>query len=335
MKRSNPCWVHDEGAALAAVLTMLAIMSMLAVVVVDAANMGVRRTSNLVRMEQTRWYLLGAEAFAASQLGELRRRAETTRTDESEWQGRPFIFPLDDGSMDVELWDGGNCFNLNGMVVTDDGGERFVSPGGLVQFARLLDAVDVGQQQTELGAALVDWLDSDSHAMAGGAEDGAYAGEARAYVVANALLADISELSNIRGFTPSIVEAIAPYACVRPTSAPNVINPNTLRPEQAPLLAMAVDGLRIERAAQIIRDRPRGGWETIDDFLRHPSLSEFELNEAGRAQFSLQTRYFVLRTEVVRVDARENSAVLLEQGVAGNAAVVRRVFGAGAGKNLL
>nr|WP_281721932.1 type II secretion system minor pseudopilin GspK [Nitrosomonas nitrosa] len=326
---------RDEGAALAAVLTMLAVMSLLAVIVVDAANMSVRRTSNLVRMEQTRWYLLGAEAFAVSQLEELRRRSETARVDEAEWQGRPFVFPLEDGSMEVELWDGGNCFNLNSLVVTDDGGHRFVSPGGLVQLARLFDAVAVGQQPTGLGPALVDWLDTDSHPMAGGAEDGAYAGESRAYVVANALLADISDLNQVRGFSPDVVDAIAPYACVRPTSAPNQINPNTLRVDQAPLLAMAIDGLRLERAAQIIRDRPRGGWETVDDFLQHPALGGLELNEAGRAQFSLQTRYVVMRTRVARADARESAAVLLERGVSGNATIVRRVFGAGAGATLL
>ena len=72
-------FAKDQGAALVTVLTMLAILSVLAIVVADAANMSVRRTSNLVRMEQSRWYLLGAEAFARAQLYDLARRGRTDR----------------------------------------------------------------------------------------------------------------------------------------------------------------------------------------------------------------------------------------------------------------
>lgn len=334
MKRFPNDQQKDRGAALAMVLTMLAIMSVLAIVVVDVANMSIRRTSNQVRMEQTRWYLLGAEAFAAARLDEMRRRAETVRIDQDEWQARSFFFPLDDGTMEVSLRDGGNCFNLNSVVTSDDGGRRSVSPAGMVQFARLLDAADVSTGQGGLGAALIDWIDSDSTPTPGGGEDEAVSG-GEGYRTSNALLADMSELARVRGFDEEIIAKLAPYVCVRPTSAANLLNPNTLRPQQAALLSMAVNDLSLARAAEIIRSRPRGGWETVDDFLRHPGLSGIELNEAGRAQFSLQTRYYVLTSRVERLDATERSAALLEQGGTGRAVVVRRVFGAGAGENPL
>jgi type II secretory pathway component PulK len=98
---------------------------------------------------------------------------------------------------------------------------------------------------------------------------------------------------------------------------------------------MAVNDLSVVRAADVLRSRPRGGWESVDAFLRHPGLNAVELNEAGRAQFSLQTRYYILSTRVERLDAAERSVALLEQGSAGRAAVVRRIFGAGAGENPL
>jgi len=335
MKRSQPTNANDRGAALVTVLTMLAVMSTLAIVVVDAANMSVRRTGNMVRMEQTRWYLMGAEAFAVVQLAELRRRSETARIDQDEWQNRPFVFPLDDGVMEVSISDGGNCFNLNSLVVSDDGGGRFVNAAGMVQFSRLLDAVGVQTAQGGLAAALVDWIDSDSEPMAGGAEDSTYAGDAGAYRTGNTLLADVSELARVRGFDANVLQLLAPHICVRPTSAANLINPNTLTPDQAPLLTMAINDLSTAVAAQIIRDRPRGGWESVDDFLRHPSLNNLELNDAGRAQFSTTTRYFVLRAQVERDGAREYSAALIEVGSAGPGAVVRRVFGAGAAEYLL
>ena len=321
---------NDRGAALITVLTMMAVMATLAIVVVDAANMSLRRTGNMVRMEQTRWYLLGAEAYAVARLGEIHRRAETTRIDPDEWQNRAFVFPLDDGVMEVSISDGDNCFNLNSLVFTDEGGGRFVNVAGMVQFARLLDAVGVQTAQGGLAAALIDWLDSDQQPMSGGGED-----DAASYRTANTLMADVSELRRVRGFNVDVVARLAPYICVRPTSAANLLNPNTLTPDQAPLLAMAIDDLSVDAAAQIIRDRPRGGWEGVEDFLLHPRLNSIELNDAGRAQFSTSTRYYVLRAKVERDRAQEYSAALIEAGPGGAGVVVRRVFGAGASEYLL
>ncbi len=322
----------DRGTALVTVLTMLAVLSALAIVVSDAASLSLRRAENLVRMEQTYWYLLGAESFAGARLSVLNQPA--ARVDQSEWQGRPFDLPLDDGLMQVTLRDGDNCFNLNALVSTDDGGARRLSAFGLVQFSRLLDAAGVQQAQGGLAAALVDWLDSDVQPMPGGVEAESFTGGG-AYRAANALLADISELAHVRGFTPQIIARLAPHVCVRPTSAPNLINPNTLTPAQAPLLAMAIDDLPLETARRIIRDRPRGGWESVDAFLAHPALNSFELNEAGRAQFSIRTRYVVLQARVERERAREYGAALLELGADGRAAIVRRIFGVRAEEQLL
>lgn len=326
----------DRGAALVTVLTMLAVMSALAVIVVDAANMSLRRTANMTRMEQTRWYLMGAENFATARLAELRQRGLERLVDQDEWQSRPFSFPLDDGLMQVSLRDGGNCFNLNSMVITEDSGARTTSALGLIQFSRLLDAVDVHTSQGSLAAALADWIDSDSQPTAGGAEDETYGGEAGAYRTANTLMADVSELRRVRGFTPEIIERLQPYICVRPTTAPNQFNPNTMTPEQGPLLAMAIgDGeLNSETAAQIMRDRPRGGWESVDAFLLHPRLSGLDLNDAGRAQFNVQTRYYLLYANVERDQGVESSVALIESSTT-NAWVVRRVFGAGGSETML
>lgn len=330
----QPCrFEKDQGAALVTVLTMLAILSVLAIVVADAANMSVRRTSNLVRMEQSRWYLLGAEAFARAQLVDLARRGRTAQVDEGEWQARVFSFPLDDGAMQVTLRDGGNCFNLNSLVIAEEGGRASVSPVGMVHFARLLDAAGVGAEHEGLSAALIDWLDTDTQPMPGGAEGGYGGGDQ--YRTANTLLADLGELRRVRGFTPEIIERIAPLACVRPTTAPNQINPNTLRVEQAALLTLAADDLTVDQAAAVIRDRPRGGWATVDDFLLHPTMSALSLNETARAQFSVFTRYYILAARVERTDAVETSVALLEQDQNGRAAVLRRLFGAGRSETLL
>jgi general secretion pathway protein K len=335
MRQRRSSWIHDRGAALVTVLTTLALMSTLAIVVVDAANMSLRRTANLVRMEQTRWYLMGAEAFATARLGDLRRRAETTRIDSEEWHGRPFVFALDDGVMEVTVVDGANCFNLNSVVQANAGsGAYSLNTQGMFQLARLLDLTGARGAQVGLAAALADWIDSDVSVTAGGAEDASY-GLDGGYTTANTLIGDVSELRNVRGFDAATIQRIAPYICVRASSAPNLVNPNTLTPDQAPLLAMLIPGLSIDTARQIIRDRPRGGWEDVDTFLRHPRINSEDINDATRAQFSMQSRYYVLYVSVQRDGASESGMALIDSAGGGDGVVVRRVFGLGAPGQLL
>lgn len=334
MSHRRSSWRRDSGAALVTVLTTLALMSALAIVIVDAANMSLRRTANLVRMEQTRWYLMGAEAFATARLADLHQRAQTTRIDADEWHNRPFLFNLDDGVMEVTVVDGSNCFNLNSVVSAEEGaGVYSLNSNGMFQLARLLDLAGARGAQIGLAAALVDWIDSDSGVTSGGAEDLSYGVES-GYVTANTLMGDVSELRNVRGFDAATIQRIAPYICVRPTATPNLVNLNTLTVEQAPLLAMLIPGMRVDTARRIIGDRPRGGWEDVDAFLRHPSINTEDVNEVVRAQFSVETRYYVLRVRVRRDGANETGAALIDT-ISGRGIVVRRVFGAGAPGQLL
>lgn len=317
----------DRGAALITVLTMVSIMSALAIVAVDAASTSIRRTANQTGMEQTRWYLMGAEAYARSKLGELAERAETTRVEQSEWQGRTFSFPLDDGLMQVTLRDGGNCFNLNSLVQQDETESGAANAGAIMQFARLLDLVGVRSDRVALGAALADWIDRDTLPSPGGLEDGVYANGAP-YLPANTLLADFGELRRVLGFNDDIITQIARYTCVRPTSAPNLLNPNTLLSDQAPLLATIIPDISVDDARAIIRDRPRGGWEDLDAFFAHPRLVGLEMNEYRRASFTMETSYYVMQARVEREGGSESEAALIHvRGESG--AVVRRLFGVG------
>ncbi len=153
---------NDRGAALITVLTMVAIMSALAIVAVDAADMSTRRTINQTRMDQSRWYLIGAEAFAGSRLAAVQRRDEARPIDQADWQARAFTFPLDDGTMRVTLYDGNNCFNLNSVVQQAEGAGAAPSAAGIMQFARLLDLLGVRSDRAGLGATLADWIDADT-----------------------------------------------------------------------------------------------------------------------------------------------------------------------------
>ena len=203
-----------------------------------------------------------------------------------------------------------------------------------MQFARLLDLLEIRSENTiGLTAALVDWLDSDQSLTAGGAENPAYVH--LPYRVGDTLLGDISELERVRGFDEEIVARLAPVACVRPNAAPNRINVNTLRPEQAPLLTMLLGGeLSMQAAAEVIRTRPHGGWADIDAFFASPRLAALEISAPTRAYFDVRSSFFIAVIEVQYRDARENSVALLQAG-GGQVRTLRRVFGAGAWEHAL
>ena len=83
----------------------------------------------------------------------------------------------------------------------------------------------------------------------------------------------MSELRRVQGFNDVLIARIAGHVCVRPNAAATQLNPNTLTPDQAPLLAMVLPDLGVEEARAVIRDRRRGGWADMDAFFRTPASS--------------------------------------------------------------
>jgi general secretion pathway protein K len=327
---------RERGAALATVLVMLALLATLAIVAVDAAGFSLKRTANQTRMDQARWLLLGAETYAAAQVERLARLGDDAARYRDDWQGRELVFPIENGEMRVTLWDAQNCLNLNSLVGQSQEGSEETNMAGFIAFARLMDLLQLrGASGMGLSAAAADWIDADRAPRPGGAEDESYGGPDAPYLPANARFADLGELAHVRGFDANLAAAIAPYVCVRAPASPTVLNVNSLRPEQAVLLAaMFGRSLSVAEAEGVLRARPRGGWETIDDFFATGTLGRIELSDFTRAQFTLTTSSYVMIAHVRHLDVEESSAALIRID-GGQARIVRRVFGVGANARML
>jgi general secretion pathway protein K len=333
MRRSS---LHPQsGAALVLTLSMIAFMAMIALVAMEATMMGARRTANQIDQAQARWFLSGAEVFAGGRLKALIRDGESAEIDQADWQGKTFSFPLDEGVLNLTLYDGANCFNLNALVGSDEGGAASPNPSAQVQLARLIDLVGVRSENPAwMAAALTDWIDPDSITGPGGAEDDSYGGPDAPYRPANAPLADVSELTRVRGFRPAALAALRPYLCVRPASALTVLNPNTLTPQQAPLMAAMVGPTLPQAAAEaLIRGRPRGGWDSLEAFFAEPQMVAATLSDAGRLHFDLASRYYVVVMEVRHRGASETGVALIDASQ--SMRVVRRIYGVGDREKML
>lgn len=310
---------QEQGVALLSVLLLVAVMSVMAVTVLDEIRFGVRRAGNAEAVGQARWYALGAEALARGRIAALVR----SQVRLAGWSGRTVSYPVDGGVIQARISDGAACFNLNSVVQPPLEAPRRRDEG-VAQFLDLAEALGVTPREAEmLAAALVDWIDVDPLRESGGAEDEAY----DRYRTAGALLAEVSELRAVRGFTPDLYARLRPHVCALPTTELSPINPNTLTDAQAPLLVMLTEGrMPLAAARRLIAARPAQGWSR-EDFVGLPAFADAELSAQGMQQISERPRFFQLETEVTFGDAEVFSSALLEADAAGRVRLAARRWG--------
>jgi general secretion pathway protein K len=315
---------REEGAALLTVLLLVAVMSALAVGVLDDIRFGLRRTANAETVGQAQWYALGAETLARTRLTLLAGR-DPLRTPAGDWNGRWLLYPIDNGVIRARIADAGACFNLNSVVqgASEQWGRREL---GLAQFIALLRALDIAPRDAErLAETLADWIDSDGNRTTLGGEDDAYINAAPPYRTAGTLLSEVSELRAVRGFAPEIYARIRPFVCALPTADLSPINVNLLDAGNAVLLTMLMDGrLDPKAAAELIQSRPDGGWQTVEEFWSNPVLTEHLPPDAALDQVSLRTRFFSLQAEVDYAGSEVVMTSLFEHQAAGPIRLVAR-----------
>lgn len=290
---------NREGMALLTVLLLVAVMSVVAVAVLDDVRFSVRRTTNAETQAQAQWYAAGAEALGRRQIARLLTLGPTRTPLDPDWNGRVLTFPIEEGNLRAVVRDGQGCFNLN-SVVEGQGEDLWARPLGAAELTALGQAVGVPVGKMAVVAdSLIDWLDSDTVARPLGAEDGTYAGQATAYRTGGVMLAEVSELRAIRGVDADVYRRLRPHVCALPTTRLSPINVNTLGPEQAPLLVMLSGGLLTAQAAKsVIARRPPSGWTDVASFWAEPVLARLTIPAEARDQVTLLTRYFDLRVDV-------------------------------------
>lgn len=290
---------NREGMALLTVLLLVAVMSVVAVAVLDDVRFSVRQATNAETQAQAQWYASGAEALARRRVARLLTTGPVRTPLEPAWNGRRLSFPIDGGSISALVTDGQACFNLNSLV-EGFGEDLMARPLGRIQFLALGRAVGAPDSRMRAVAdALTDWLDADSVSRPLGAEDGAYAGLTTPYRTGGVMLAEVSELRAVKGVDVDLYRRLRPWVCALPTSRLSPLNVNTLTPEQAPLLLMLTDNaVSPENARAVIARRPPTGWPDPAAFWAEPALAAVQVPDEVRDQVTVLTRYFDLRIDV-------------------------------------
>lgn len=301
---------RERGAALLTVLLLVAVIAVIAAGALERLRLATRLTANAVGIEQARGYAQAAEALALARISTLLGQNPGRVTLAGGWSGAPFGLPLPGGTAVARVSDGGNCFNLNGLVTQVAPGVYASNPLARLQFVRLMRLLQISPQVAEqVAAGASDWIDTDADQQAGGAEDGAYLGQDPGYRTGGTLMSDRSELRAVAGVTAELYAQLRPWLCTLPKAEAAKINLNTLAPEQALLVAMlAPDTLSVGAAQAALLQRPPQGFANTGAFAALAGLGGVALDTE---QASVTSTWFALRIDVTLngLDLRESALV--------------------------
>lgn len=286
----------ERGAALLTVLLLVAVIAVMAGAALEKLKLSTRLAGNAAATEQARGYANAAETMALTRIDALLGKQPKRVTLAGGWSGRPFGLPLPGGGRaTARVADGGNCFNLNGLVTRTQPDVYVDVDQQRTRFVRLMQLLGIdGQAATRIAAATADWIDTDQNQQASGAEDATYLGRSPSYRTGGTLMADVSELRAVDGVTPDVYAKLKPWLCALPTAEPVKLNVNTLAPEQAPLIAMLGATMTVDAARAMLLRRPAQGYGTTAEFWRSTAEGAGE----SEGQTDVVSRWFALDIDV-------------------------------------
>lgn len=300
-----------EGVALIMAILVVALATSAAIAMVSRQQYDVRRSANLLSIEQGLLYQQGIEGWVMQILRRDRKDNETDAPAD-DWATQLPPLPVEEGMIAGRIDDLQGLFNLNSLWHNGSVDQR-----ALERFKRLMAVVGV----TDLTASVVvDWIDSDINAtLPDGAEDEHYLGRTLPYRSANRFMASRSELLLLAQMSMEDYRRLVPYVTALPT--PTAINVNTAPKEVLRSLAV---GISESDAESLISSRGDKGFRTVQEFLQHPSLAGRGVAPDG---LSVASDYFSV-TSRLRIGIIENSySAMIFRNARGEAVVVRRAQG--------
>jgi len=323
--------VHRQrGAALIIVLLLAATLSFLVLALVSATTQSVRRSGGAAIRGELLWRASSAEIIAKAAIAEAFRvsgQGGPALTRAHPLFAQQLGIPFTNGAGAIIFADASRCFNVNSLRDSTE------EAGAAAEFAAMLIATGMSDADARSLAGVVkDWVDEDAIQEIGGAEDGFYASLPTPYRTGGALVASVSELRAMKGVTGAIYGAVSPYLCALPTSDAAIVNINALRPQDAPLLTAITSGVVDPvAAADLIEDRPPGGWTNVDQFLALPVFQDEDFDSQGlSARISVTPQYIeaVAGATVNEIDM--SVRLLFATNESGDVRLISRILGDGA-----
>jgi len=284
----------QSGIALVTAVMIVAIAAAIAVQIAFAHQIWFRQMENVADRDATDWLRRGALHWASLALLEDAGQNSIDHLGENWAMALPTL-PVEGGAIKVSIEDAQARFNLNSIAGRDP-----ASVANLEVLKRLLGALRL---EPLLANAVADWIDPDSEARAGGAEDIDYLNLNPPYRAANRPMASVDELRLIRGFDAQTVKALLPYVTVLP-AATNTINVNTA----SPVVLVALTGIDLQTAERIVKERVGKPFNSPAEF--NSKLLPLPQPAGG---ISVKTDYFLVTLDTSIGRHERHSEALLQR----------------------
>ena len=298
----------EAGAVLLTTLLIAAIMAALAVDIMDDIRFGVKRSINMKNSMQVDWYRKGADDFTALYIEKNLSAASPTYLNKWLLSAQPIIFPIENGQISLAISDASNCFSLGGLVNASGA----ANASGQRKFSWMLNYLGVDKQRSEiLAAQAADWADSDQEAVNGGAEDMTYLGETPSRRTANTGFSSVMELRSLLEMNENLYQSIKPLVCALPAQNITKVNVNTVTPENTAILA-AILGPENARsiAAQLLGQRPAGGYTSQETFWQQEVFQDMDLKSVSKGDIVFSPRYLRVQAHI-RVGQTSRTALYI------------------------
>lgn len=321
----------QQGIALLSVLLMLTLLILLANELTLSFRTQLTRTQSLQQREQARWYAFSGESLAIKTLKQnFKDDPDVTHLGQY-WASTNVILPVEGGHIAGQLKDAQSCFNINALAKVASEGATVPekTPEGEV-FSALLQYLDVPPWESEqITKATRNWVSSDN--VSGGDTDMDYLALPLPYLSGKGLMRDVSEWRAVAGVSQAIAIKVMPYLCSLPVPE-LAININTVSVDHPELLAaLYIDQLPVDQALSILENRPRDGWDNVEDFTSQPLLANFSSTGVAK-RLSIVSHYFEMNATANYGESEVRLKSLLARSQGGSSqenqlTVIRRKFG--------
>ena len=236
----------QQGVAIIMVLLIVAMATSLAAYMALQQNLWQRQVESQFERAQARQLGAAGMDWARAVLAEDARGGNMDHEKEI-WTLRLPAIPVEGGEVIGAIEDRQGLFNLNNVLTN------------VAQFQRLLAVLGL---PADLAPALADWLDADSEAQAGGAEDGYYLTLPQPYRASNRALVELGELVKVKGFDSRAIDSLRAFVSVLPVTR----TPVNVNFAPAEVMMAVIEGLTLSDARLLVQQRQGQPFKDIADF---------------------------------------------------------------------
>lgn len=274
---------RQRGVALITAMLIVAVATIAAAQLLSENGLNIRRTSNLLALDQAFLYSVGAEAWV---MEILKQDAQESDID---YLGEVWAIPLppleiEGGVIQGSVEDMQGRFNINNLI--RENGE--MDEQAVEQFERLLASLGL---DTKYATLAVDWLDADTQeSFPAGAEDSTYTGLDPPYRTANGAVTTTSELLALPDFEYEQYEILKPYIAALPANTP--INVCTASGYVLDSMSDSINEFAREDPQAFYEERVEVCYPDLNDIrsrLSAEEINELNLDESS-AYFRVVTR---------------------------------------------